>query len=80
MCETTFPNLTDPNETQRPPSSSLLENSGTWWLFATGLPDGLFAYQKSQFGNVFEGFGIENVGVCYSQRVFLYPFGMIYGQ
>jgi hypothetical protein len=35
------------------------------------LPDGIFAYQKSRFGNIFEGLGIENVGIFYSHLVFL---------
>jgi hypothetical protein len=26
-----------------------------------GLPDGIFSYQKSQFGHILEAFGIENV-------------------
>jgi hypothetical protein len=27
----------------------------------TGLPGGIFAYQKSQFGSILEGLGMENV-------------------
>jgi hypothetical protein len=27
-----------------------------------GLPDGLFSYQKSQFGYILEGLGMEKVG------------------
>jgi hypothetical protein len=30
-----------------------------------GLPDGLFANQKSQFGSNLEGLRIENVGIFY---------------
>jgi hypothetical protein len=26
------------------------------------LPDGIFLYQKSQFGNILEGLGMENIG------------------
>jgi hypothetical protein len=33
-----------------------------------GLPAGIFAYQKYQFGNVFEGLG--NVGIFYSLLVY----------
>jgi hypothetical protein len=29
----------------------------------TGLPDGLFSNQKYQFGYIFEGLGMENVGI-----------------
>jgi hypothetical protein len=29
------------------------------------LPDGIFAYQKSQFGHILEGLGIKNVGTFY---------------
>jgi cyanate permease len=29
------------------------------------LPDGLFSYQKSQFGYILEGLGKENVGIFY---------------
>jgi hypothetical protein len=32
--------------------------------FTTGLPDGLFSYQKSQFGKILEGFVIKNVGMA----------------
>jgi hypothetical protein len=28
-----------------------------------GLPDGIFSYQKSQFGYILEGLGMENVGI-----------------
>jgi hypothetical protein len=31
--------------------------------FRPGFPDGIFTYQKGQFGNILEGFGMENVGV-----------------
>jgi hypothetical protein len=29
------------------------------------LPDGIFSYQKYQFGYILEGLGKENVGVFY---------------
>jgi hypothetical protein len=29
------------------------------------LPDGLFSNQKSQFGQIFEGLGLENVDIFY---------------
>jgi hypothetical protein len=32
-----------------------------------GLPDGLFSYQKSQFGCILEGLGMENVGIFYDR-------------
>jgi hypothetical protein len=28
-----------------------------------GLPDGIFSNQKSQFGKIFEGLGMEKVGI-----------------
>jgi hypothetical protein len=31
----------------------------------TGLPDGLFSNQKSQFGYIWEGLRIENAGLFY---------------
>jgi hypothetical protein len=34
-----------------------------------GLPDGIFANQKSKFCNIFEGFGIENVGIFFNHLV-----------
>jgi hypothetical protein len=30
---------------------------------ADGLPDGLFSNQKSQFGQILEGLGMENLGI-----------------
>jgi hypothetical protein len=33
-----------------------------------GLPDGLFYYQKSQFGYILEGLGMEN-GIFYCHLV-----------
>jgi hypothetical protein len=34
-----------------------------------GLPDGLFLDQKSQFGYILEGLGMENVGIFFSRLV-----------
>jgi hypothetical protein len=28
-----------------------------------GLPDGIFSYQKSQFGYILEGLGMEKAGI-----------------
>jgi hypothetical protein len=38
-------------------------------LFASGLPDGFFFYQKSQFGKILEGLALEDVGTFYGQLV-----------
>jgi hypothetical protein len=44
------------------------------------LPDGIFSYQKSQFGKILEGLGIENVGIFYcSVEFYLRPFGILFG-
>jgi hypothetical protein len=32
------------------------------FFFGTGLPDGLFSNQKSQFGSILEGLEMENLG------------------
>jgi hypothetical protein len=37
------------------------------------LPDGIFSDQKSQFGLIWEGHGIEMVGIFYI--IILWPFG-----
>jgi hypothetical protein len=36
-------------------------------IYTPGLPDGLFliSYQKSQFGQIWEGVGMENVKIFY---------------
>jgi hypothetical protein len=34
-------------------------------LHQPGLPDGLFSNQKSKFGCILEGFGMENVVIFY---------------
>jgi hypothetical protein len=44
-----------------------------------GLPDGLFACQKSQFWYIFEGLGMEYFGMSFVQFLFLMPFGVFYG-
>jgi hypothetical protein len=41
------------------------------------LPHCIFAHQKSQFGNAFEGFGMESVGIFYIHLVFFWPFGIL---
>jgi hypothetical protein len=28
----------------------------------SGLPDGIFTYQKSQYGDILEGLGMDNAG------------------
>jgi hypothetical protein len=33
------------------------------------LPNGLFSYQKYQFGEILFGFGMENVGIFYAHLV-----------
>jgi hypothetical protein len=40
-----------------------------------GLPDSTFSYQKSQFGYILEGLGIENVGTF---MVILWSFGICF--
>jgi hypothetical protein len=49
-----------------------------------GLPDGLFSYQKSLFGYVLEGLGMENIGIFNDHfeyftaiRYIVQPFGMV---
>jgi hypothetical protein len=37
------------------------------WLCVAGLPDGLFTNQKSQFGQILQGLGMENVSIFYDQ-------------
>jgi hypothetical protein len=43
------------------------------------LPDALFSYQKSQFGSILEGLGMENVGMFVTIWNILRPFGIICG-
>jgi hypothetical protein len=54
--------------------------------FRTGLPDGIFAYQKSKFGCILEGLGMENVGIFYGYLIsfvdiwcIVWPFGIFCG-
>jgi hypothetical protein len=44
-----------------------------------GLPDGLFSNQKSQFANILEGLGLENVVIFYDHEEYniLLPFCII---
>jgi hypothetical protein len=44
------------------------------------VPDGLFSYQKSQFGYILEGLGRENVGIFYGPLEYLKASGGIYGR
>jgi hypothetical protein len=37
-----------------------------------GLPDGIFAYRKSQFGYILEGLGVDNVGILYGHSVYVH--------
>jgi uncharacterized membrane protein len=45
-----------------------------------GLPDGIFAYQKFQFGYILEGLGMEIVGIFYGNSTaiwfILWSFGI----
>jgi hypothetical protein len=50
------------------------------------LPDGIFSNQKFQFGKIFEGLEMEDVGIFYVRLVYiaailynLWTFGMFYG-
>jgi hypothetical protein len=36
-------------------------------LLSSGLPDGIFSYQKSQFRYILEGLGMKNIGKFYGQ-------------
>jgi hypothetical protein len=52
----------------------------------SGLPDGLFSNQKSQFGYILEGLAMKNVGIFYDHLVYftairntLWPFGIVCG-
>jgi hypothetical protein len=46
--------------------SSTLEGNDSLNGCASGLRDGLFSNQKSQFGYILEGLGMENVGIYYA--------------
>jgi hypothetical protein len=51
-----------------PTATDLLPNTHT------GLPDGILTTQKTQFGEILDGFAIEDVGKC-----ILWPFGLFCG-
>jgi hypothetical protein len=38
--------------------------------FHPGLPDATFSDQKSQFGQIFEGLALEEVGIFYGHLVY----------
>jgi hypothetical protein len=37
----------------------------------SGLPDGIFSNQKSNFGKILEGLGMEKVGVLYGHLEYI---------
>jgi hypothetical protein len=39
----------------------------------SGLPDGLFSNQKSQFGYILEGLAMEDVGIFYVHLAYFMP-------
>jgi hypothetical protein len=43
------------------------------------LPDGIFSNQKSQFGQILEGHGMEDVVIFVTILSILLPFGIFYG-
>jgi hypothetical protein len=52
----------------------------------SGLPDGIFSNQKSQFGYILEGLAIEDVGIFYGDLLYftaiwyiLWSFGILFG-
>jgi hypothetical protein len=45
----------------------------------TGLPDGIFLFQKSQFGYISEGLGMEKVGTFNGQLDFGGQFSIFNG-
>jgi hypothetical protein len=54
--------------------------------YGTGLPDGLFSNQKSEFGYILVGLGMEKVGIFYDYLEYftaiwyiLWPFGIVCG-
>jgi hypothetical protein len=50
--------------------------------FETGLPDGIFSYQKSLFGYIMEGLGMKIVvkmfGIYYCHLAILRSFGIVF--
>jgi hypothetical protein len=50
-----------------------------YMLTKPGLLDGIFSYQKSQFGDILEGLGMKNVvPIFYDNWNILQPFGIFY--
>jgi hypothetical protein len=43
-----------------------------------GLPDGLFSYQKSQFGYILDGLAMQDVCAFYDHLVYVWPFDTFY--
>jgi hypothetical protein len=39
------------------------------------LPDGSFSNQKSQFGEILDGLGMEKVGIFFGHLIHFWPFG-----
>jgi hypothetical protein len=46
------------------------------FLMQSGLPDGIFSNQKSQFGSISVGLAVEDVGIFYGHLVYYWPFGI----
>jgi hypothetical protein len=46
-------------------------DNSTGLLSSSGLPDGIFSDQKSPFGRILEGPGMENVGIFYGHFEYL---------
>jgi hypothetical protein len=51
-------------------ATMLYVGCGTW----TGLPDGTFSYQKSQFRHILEVIGMEKVGILYDHLEYVHLF------
>jgi metabotropic glutamate receptor 6/7/8 len=43
-----------------------------------GLPDGILSNQKSQFGKIWEGLGMEKVGIFHGHMVYIIAFSFWY--
>jgi hypothetical protein len=56
---------------------NLSANACSCFIQASGLPDGIFSYQKSQFGYILENLGMENVGIFIPICNILPPFGIV---
>jgi hypothetical protein len=46
-------------------------------LIGAGLPDGIFSYQKSEFGYILNGPGMDFAGIFYGQWVYFAPIGYV---